>query len=173
MNENDNVKMTHTIDMTPSPKIYRVLSRQEFELWQCLAELIDNSIDGFTTGRENKMVLATDPQVSITGKLGEYISIVDNASGMDEETLDVFGLKQGEVRENVTTSGIDIHSLPKGQRLSLGDQVVLEITGFCDPCEFIEDKEQGLRDRMTDRRGMLTHVVEGGVVNAGDSVKPL
>ena len=92
---------------------------------------------------------------------------------MDEETLDVFGLKQGEVRENVTTSGIDIHSLPKGQRLSLGDQVVLEITGFCDPCQFIEDKEPGLRDRMTDRRGMLTHVVEGGVVNAGDSVKPL
>ena len=45
---------------------------------------------------------------------------------MDEETLDVFGLRQGEVRENVTTSGIDI-----------------------------------------------THVVEGGVVNAGDSVKPL
>ena len=45
MNNSDNKNLTRTMDITPSPKIYRLLSRQEFELWQCLAELIDNSVD--------------------------------------------------------------------------------------------------------------------------------
>lgn len=90
---------------------------------------------------------------------------------MDEEMLQNFGLKPGEVRENVTTRGIDLHSLTKGERLSLGDEVVLEITGFCDPCQFIEDKRPGLRAEMEDKRGMLTFVVQGGTLKVGDAIQ--
>ena len=35
---------------------------------------------------------------------------------------------------NITTSGIDSTLLQEGQRLALGDQVALQITGRCAPC---------------------------------------
>ena len=89
---------------------------------------------------------------------------------MDEETLDNFGLEPGQIRENITISGIDLHSLIKGQRVSLGEDVVLEITGFCDPCTFIDGIRPGLREQMIDRRGMLAFAVDGGTIKVGDTV---
>ena len=92
---------------------------------------------------------------------------------MDKETLDHFGLEQGQIRENITTAGIDLASLPRGQRLSLGDEVVLEITGECEPCAFIEGIRDGLRAEMEGRRGMLAYVTNGGSLRVGDAVKPM
>ena len=37
----------NTVDITPSPRILRVLGEIPFLPWNCLAELIDNSIDAF------------------------------------------------------------------------------------------------------------------------------
>ena len=91
---------------------------------------------------------------------------------MDKETLDSFGLEQGQIRENITTSGIDLAALPPGQRLSLGDDVVLEITGDCEPCAFIEGIRDGLRAEMEGKRGMLTYVTQGGAVKVGDAIAP-
>ena len=34
-----------TVDITPSPRILRVLGEIPFQTWQCFAELMDNSID--------------------------------------------------------------------------------------------------------------------------------
>ena len=45
---------------------------------------------------------------------------------MDEDTLEGFGLGIGQVRENVTVRGIDLHEVPAGQRLALGDDVVVD-----------------------------------------------
>ena len=92
---------------------------------------------------------------------------------MDKETLDHFGLEQGQIRENITTAGIDLASLPKGQKLSLGDGVVLEITGDCQPCAFIEKIRDGLRAEIEGRRGMLVYVTNGGSLKVGDAVKPV
>ena len=36
---------------------------------------------------------------------------------MDDAKLKPLGLSRGDVRENITTSGIDLHSLPAGQRV--------------------------------------------------------
>ena len=33
-----------TVDITPTPRVLRMLGQIEFAPWQCLAELIDNSI---------------------------------------------------------------------------------------------------------------------------------
>lgn len=92
---------------------------------------------------------------------------------MDKETLDHFGLEQGQIRENITTEGIDLASLPRGQRLSLGDEVVLEITGDCEPCAFIEGIRDGLRAEIEGRRGMLAYVTSGGSLKVGDAVRPV
>ncbi len=90
---------------------------------------------------------------------------------MDEETLEAFGLSHGEVMENVTTSGIDLASLKEGQKLGLGDQVVLEITGPCEPCGRMDEIRQGLRQELDGRRGMLAYVAEGGHIRVGDPIR--
>lgn len=90
---------------------------------------------------------------------------------MDKETLDSFGLEQGQIRENITTTGIDLASFPTGQCLALGAQVQLQITGDCEPCVFIENIRPGLRQQIEGRRGMLTRVIQGGTIKIGDTIK--
>ena len=89
---------------------------------------------------------------------------------IEEETLQSFDLAAGEVRENVTTAGIDLASLPSGQRLAIGDEVVLQISKACAPCSRIEEIRPGLQKEMEGRRGMLASVEKGGPASVGDAV---
>jgi len=88
---------------------------------------------------------------------------------MDRETLDVFELAPGIVRENVTTEGLDVNGLAIEQRLQIG-AVELQVTAVCDPCEQIEALRPGLQAAMQGRRGMLCKVVQGGVLRRGDEI---
>jgi len=88
---------------------------------------------------------------------------------MDRETLDVFELAPGIVRENVTTEGLDINGLAIGQRLQIGG-VELQVSAVCDPCEQIEALRTGLQAAMQGRRGMLCKVVRGGLLKRGDEI---
>ena len=90
---------------------------------------------------------------------------------MDEDTLEGFGLGIGQVRENVTVRGVDLHQVAAGQRLALGDDVVVEITQFCAPCERMDEVRPGLREELFEQRGMLATVISGGAVNVGDQVQ--
>ena len=92
---------------------------------------------------------------------------------IDEETLKSFGLSHGEVRENITTSGIDLHLLETGQKVALGDEVVLRITGHCEPCTRKDEIRPGLRLEIDKKRGMLAYVVEGGAIKVGDAIRIL
>ena len=90
---------------------------------------------------------------------------------MDEDTLEGFGLVIGQVRENVTVTGIDLHAVEAGQQLALGGDVVVEITQFCAPCERMDEIRPGLREELLEQRGMLATVISGGVVNVGDQIR--
>ena len=92
---------------------------------------------------------------------------------MDEETLESFGLAHGQIRENITTSGIDLASTPAGKTLSLGEDVVLKITGHCAPCGMMDEIGPGLRQELEGKRGMLATVVQGGTVRVGDAIRVL
>ena len=91
----------------------------------------------------------------------------------DEETLAKFGLSRGDIRENITASGIDIHSLKEGDRVALGGDAVVEITGHCAPCARMDEIRDGLRVALEGNRGMLATVITGGQVNVGDRVSAL
>ena len=88
---------------------------------------------------------------------------------MDRETLTVFELEPGIVRENVTTEGMDVNGLVIGQRLQIG-KVELQVSGACDPCEQIEALRPGLQAAMQGRRGMLCKVLRGGLLKRGDEI---
>ena len=42
-----------TIDVTPNPRILQMLGEIAFEPWQCIAELVDNSIDAYLNATED------------------------------------------------------------------------------------------------------------------------
>jgi MOSC domain-containing protein YiiM len=88
---------------------------------------------------------------------------------MDLETLNVFELPPGIVRENVTTEGLDVNGLAIGQRLQIGG-VELQVSAVCDPCEQIEALRPGLQTAMQGRRGMLCKVARGGLLKRGDEI---
>ena len=46
------------VDITPTPRVLRTLGQIPFAPWQCLAELIDNSIDGFLRADREGIALA-------------------------------------------------------------------------------------------------------------------
>lgn len=92
---------------------------------------------------------------------------------IESETLEALGVPPGSVKENVTTRGIDLMSLPRDTRLGLGAEVVLWITGPCAPCALMNDVRPGLEDELQGRRGVLAWVERGGAVHLGDVVRVL
>jgi MOSC domain-containing protein YiiM len=83
--------------------------------------------------------------------------------------LDRFGLKPGDLHENVVVDGFDVMSLQEGQRLRLGDAVVA-VTIPCEACVQMDRVRPGLQQALKDCRGMFVKVLEPGTVRIGDSV---
>lgn len=82
-----------TVNIRPSSRILKVLGDIEFEPWQCIAELVDNSFDDFLEMKRSRRALDDAPSVdvqlpmSITNLQTAEISVTDNGRGMDLETL--------------------------------------------------------------------------------------
>jgi MOSC domain-containing protein YiiM len=91
---------------------------------------------------------------------------------VDRETLEAMDLQPGTLRENITTDGLNVNSLPIGQLLRAGE-ARLEVTAVCTPCDQMEAIRPGLRKELWGRRGMLCRVLEGGVIRRGDSIEKL
>ena len=89
---------------------------------------------------------------------------------IEAETLEKLNLHMGEVRENITTRGIDLMKLPIGTRLSIG-QAVLELTVECEPCKLMDELRPGLRETLKGQRGMLARVTRGGKLSVGDEIR--
>jgi MOSC domain-containing protein YiiM len=104
---------------------------------------------------------------------------------MHEELFDElrqagFAVSAGDMGENVTTRGVDLLSLPKGARLHLGGEAVIEITGLRNPCRKLNRLQAGLMAATLDRdaegklirkAGIMSIVVAGGEVRAGDPIR--
>ena len=92
---------------------------------------------------------------------------------MDLETLQKFNLEIGIIKENITTTGLDINRLKKGQKIIVGDLVTLTVTGPCTPCYRMDEIRSGLMDDIEGERGTLAFVEKGGVIRIGDKISIL
>jgi MOSC domain-containing protein YiiM len=79
----------------------------------------------------------------------------------------------GDLKENVVVAGLPLESLPPGQRLALGKEVVVELTEPCVPCSKLERLRPGLLKESWGRRGQLARVLKGGTVREDDTVRLL
>jgi MOSC domain-containing protein YiiM len=91
---------------------------------------------------------------------------------VDGETLDAMELQPGVLRENITTSGLNVNSLAIGQQLRVGG-TRLEVSAVCTPCDQMEKIRLGLRKELWGRRGMLCRVIEGGTIRRGDAIEKI
>ncbi len=90
---------------------------------------------------------------------------------MDQETLEELQLKPGQIKENITTTGLDLSQTQAGQVFFIGDQVTMEIVGPCEPSHKMDAIREGLRKKLDGRRGMLATVINGGAIKVGDSIR--
>lgn len=77
-------------DITPSPRVLRMLGQIDFKAWQCLAELIDNSLDAILSNptlSHPATVHIGLPTVEQLGRGAGQIVVQDSGPGMTPEEL--------------------------------------------------------------------------------------
>jgi hypothetical protein len=98
--------MKQDFDLTPSPNLLKLLGDLRFDGWQCIAELIDNSIDAIINnpilekGQREILVLIPKPAKL---RVNQPLIIEDFAGGMNEEELEN-AVKAGFSSKNTQTS---------------------------------------------------------------------
>ncbi|GHC81163.1 MOSC domain-containing protein [Nocardiopsis terrae] len=101
-----------------------------------------------------------------------------HAELLEEVALAGFGVRPGQMGENITTRGLDLLGLSRGTVLGFGSARV-EVTGLRNPCAQIDGFSPGLLRQMVyrdeqgglvRRAGVMGVVLEGGVVEPGMAI---
>lgn len=102
-----------------------------------------------------------------------------HAELIEELQLAGFSVGPGAMGENVTTRGLDLLGLPRGTRLRLGPEAVIEVTGLRNPCAQLDSYQSGLTRAVLSRgpsgelirkAGIMAIVLAGGTVAPGDPI---
>jgi MOSC domain-containing protein YiiM len=90
-----------------------------------------------------------------------------------------FAITAGMMGENITTRNVDLLELPRGSRLRIGEQAVVEITGLRNPCAQLDGLAHGLMaavlgrtidGQLVRKAGVMGVVLCGGPVRPGDTI---
>ncbi|WP_213818897.1 MOSC domain-containing protein [Garciella nitratireducens] len=84
----------------------------------------------------------------------------------------VEGLGAGKFAENITTEGIELHTLPIGTKLKIGEtvQVVTQIGKECHSGCAIK---QQVGECIMPKEGIFTKIIKEGVIRPGDPIEIL
>jgi len=77
----------------------------------------------------------------------------------------------GDFAENLTTEGIDLVSLPVGTRVSIGKDVILEITQIGKECHTACAIRRQVGKCIMPEEGVFARVIRGGTVRAEDEIR--
>lgn len=104
------------------------------------------------------------------GKWHRQISMLAGES-IDGVKVKLPALKNGAFAENIITRGLDLTKVTPGDRLTVGDRVILEITQIGKECHnkgCAIKKASG--DCIMPREGVFAEVVRGGTIAGGDVI---
>jgi len=83
-------------------------------------------------------------------------------------------LKNGAFAENIITRGLDLKSLQKGDRLQVGDVVILEITQIGKECHNSGCAiKKATGDWIMPREGVFARVINGGTLEKMQEIRIL
>ena len=85
------------------------------------------------------------------------------------------GLKvgPGDFAENITTEGLDLLSMPVGQRLRIGNGIFVEVTQKGKECRDRCAIFEQAGDCVMPREGIFARVLAGGIMKTGDPIFPV
>lgn len=93
---------------------------------------------------------------------------IESINKMRELGLNV---NPGDFAENLTTRGIDLVSLPVGTKLSVGEEVILEITQIGKECHNRCAIYYQAGDCIMPKEGIFAVVLSGGTVKIEDKIE--
>lgn len=76
------------LDLTPDPRVLQMLGEINLQQWRCLAELIDNSIDGFASDGPSDQPRLISVTLPMAASESARVTVRDNGPGMSIETLE-------------------------------------------------------------------------------------
>ena len=106
------------------------------------------------------------------GNWHRQISLLAQESIDKMTALGVSDLTPGKFAENITTSGIELHTLPVGTRLRIGD-CLAEVTQIGKECHNDCAIRQAVGMCVMPTEGIFAVVVQEGTVRPGDSIEVL
>jgi MOSC domain-containing protein YiiM len=77
----------------------------------------------------------------------------------------------GDFAENITTSGLDLVSLPVGTVMAIGDKVLGEVSQIGKECHSRCAIYYQAGDCVMPKEGIFIRVLKGGVVKEGDEIR--
>ena len=94
------------------------------------------------------------------------------AESIDKMRQRGFNVGPGDFAENLTCEGIDLVLLPVGTQLSIGKEIILEITQIGKECHSGCAIFRQTGKCIMPKEGVFAKVVRGGVVKPGDTIRP-
>ena len=77
----------------------------------------------------------------------------------------------GDFAENLTIEGLDLVSLPAGTRMSIGEEVILEVTQIGKECHAGCAIFRQIGKCIMPKERVFARVIRGGSVRAGDQIR--
>ena len=99
------------------------------------------------------------------------VSLLADESIDKMRALGLEDLRPGAFGENLTTEGLDLISLQVGQRLRIGEEVVLEVSQIGKECVDRCAIYYQAGDCVMPREGIFARVIKGGRVSNGDAIR--
>ena len=121
--------------------------------------VVENSFglvgDHYTSSRGNRMVtLIQAEHIEAVGRMRKKTEAIDPRL----------------IRRNLVVSGINLLAF-EDNFLRIGEEVILAMTGICEPCNRMEENlGPGGYNAMRGHGGITTKVVQGGTIKVGDKI---
>jgi MOSC domain-containing protein YiiM len=82
-----------------------------------------------------------------------------------------FDVGPGDFAENLTTQEVELLSLPVGTKISVGEDILLEVTQIGKECHSGCAIRQEIGNCIMPEEGIFARVIHGGCIRAGDDIR--
>ena len=129
---------------------------------------------GIVKREQEKVVLKENFGMEADAHAGDWHRQISLLAGESidtvKETLPT--LKNGAFAENIVTRGIDLTQLSVGDRLQVGDTIILEITQIGKECHNSGCAiKKATGDCIMPKEGLFAIVVAGGTISSADEIQ--
>ena len=103
------------------------------------------------------------------GKWHRQISLLaeESIEKMREKGMKI---SYGDFAENITTKGINLAELEVGQRLKIGNEVIIEVTQIGKKCHDDCEIKRLTGECVMPKEGIFARVIEEGIIKEGDKI---